>query len=423
MSSTLEADIARLQATVSSLLSLISHCQASISILTAPAPSPTSTLQAPSAAITTTTATAPESTIPPLSLLHDTASLARAHTTKLALLLTQHSLSATAAATIKLLSTIQTSIVPPLLTSLELLHSHGHARVLLKMASVQVGQVLHGIAEMLAGPLKKTLQDAQANKGENRKVVKDTVTLPSTGKIWAACDALIGLQENGLVGVVSSKLKICQETISDATEELKKYIDKCTPSVNGTSSSSGDHASDGDDAEGEDDDFWDDEDDFPSTSLSSHIPKKKRARKPLPPHILMSMNASLKRLKTISIILQTIKNHRLAVPSTVPRPDPAHTVNPDKRISERLDGMATTAEEIVALVDDVVGGYYDLDGEDEEDSEEKGKEAQKELKPSATEQELIQKAIELVELGRLTWKGQEDEITRLFDACGKSLQK
>ena len=260
-------------------------------------------------------------------------------------------------------------MLPPLITSLELLHSRNHGKIILHEVSRSLVEVLHGLKEMVGGPLRAMVLDALATDGDKAGAAvageKETVILPSTGRIWAACDKLIAIRAKGLAGVVSDRLRSSAETVTDATEELKEYLEKHSPPAQGpsvatsaSSSSVGDSDQDNDE---DDQDFWSDTGDFPSISTP---PTSRRKRKPLPASALEQISATIKRLKTISILLQAIQKRRLV---SGPSPDPANATDPDGEVVRRLDGMADAAEEIVILVDEVVAEFYDLDEDEEEE--------------------------------------------------------
>lgn len=234
-----------------------------------------------------------------------------------------------------------------------------------------MGEVLLGLQELIGGPLKTMVDEAlrEGASGKQEVIEKETVIRPTTGKIWASCDKLIGMQRKGLVGVAWDRLKISAETIEDAAEELASYCKKHTPSAivgcSAATSASSANNSDLDESKEEDqeeddddeDDYWDDDDEFPSSGVS------KKKRKSLPPHVITTINAATKRLKTISILFKAIHKRRLTG-SGAPLPDPALTTTPSQDTVKRLDEMIDVAEELVILVDEVIGEYYELEGEE-----------------------------------------------------------
>lgn len=359
--STITGRIENLQVAINSFLALISHYQYSLSRLSSPPSSNTSP--------TAPTPRSQTSSITPLFLLYDTASLTKAHATKLSLLLTSSSLSATAQAATTVISTIQTSVLPPLLTALELFHAQNHGKIIICAATQPVEEVFRGFRDIVGGPLKTIVDDA-LKKGATGKekvttVQKDAVVLPSIGKIWGACDRLIAIKGKGLFGIVADRLRGAEETIRDATTELDRYYKKHSPQdaiVSSDKSSSGEEGdndnSDGDgDYEDDEDIFWDEE--FSPSSPSTGNPPTRKKRKPFPPHMIASIITSLKRFKTVTLLLKTIHNHRLTPPRTS-LPDPAYTTSPNVVTISKLEAMVDFAEGIVIYVDELVGEYYEL---------------------------------------------------------------
>jgi len=200
---------------------------------------------------------------------------------------------------------------------------------------------------------------ASAEKAKLSGLEKETIILPSTGKIWGACDELIALKATGLNGVVRDRLQSSDETIKDASEELATYYKRHTPGS--SASSSTDRSGEGDDEGGggdDDDPFWDYSDDFPP----SNAPKYQK-KEILHPEVARAIDAFIKRLKATTLLFQAVKKSRLTA-SLAPQPDPALTTSPNPEVVKRLDGMVDIAEEMVALVDEVVGEYYEHGFED-----------------------------------------------------------
>lgn len=257
---------------------------------------------------------------------------------------------------------------------------------------------------MVGGPLKLMVNSglkhgANAGKEEPSGPEKETIILPSTGKVWGACDKLISLKAKGLNGVVRERLQNSDETIKDATEELVTYYRRHAP---GSSAGSGS----GDDDE---DPFWDSDDDFPSSTP----PKNKKQI--FHPEVARAIDASIKRLKAIAVLFQAIKKSRLSATQT-PQPDPALTTTPNLEVVKRLDGMVDTAEEMVVLVDEVVGEYYEHQFEDI------NSDGYKNIL-SESEKSLVQKAVALANLAQLDWDGSSDLRTRLFEELAKAVQQ
>ena len=235
-----------------------------------------------------------------------------------------------------------------------------------------VEEVFRGLEEIVGGPLKKIVDDVLKSGATGKErvttVQRDAIVLPSTGKIWGACDRLIAIKGKGLVGIVGDRLQNAEETIKDAITELDSYYKKHPPADGAVSSdkSSSREEGDNDNSDGDCDDYDDYDDEYtfcdegisPSSPFSGN-PQPKKKRKPLPPHIVTPITMSLKRLKTITLLLKTIRNYRLTLPSAL-SPDPAHTTSPNAATVSRLEAMVDLAEDIVVFADELVGEYYEL---------------------------------------------------------------
>lgn len=244
----------------------------------------------------------------PLSLLHDSALLLKANTTKLGIALKP---PATHDAVQKLLSEIGAGILPSILYGVELCtNTSKHGEALLKEVRLRVRYLFEAFKTLLNEIEEKALN---AEKGTERDS-----QLKSIGVVWERADNLSKLKAIGLTGVVAEKIKSSKGIIEDAESELRDYIE-------------GQDMGDGwsDDEE--------DEDDNPPKDSSEGPPNKAEAEK------------ALKRIRTYSILLSALLKRRLTLgTSSVLVKDVA-----------RLDRLPTLAMDVVNLADDMVIAYSD----------------------------------------------------------------
>ncbi|KAH0406164.1 hypothetical protein KCU90_g24324, partial [Aureobasidium melanogenum] len=172
----------------------------------------------------------------PLHVLRDSATLLKAHTTKLALLLINKPFTPTAVTSV-LRDATQTCL-PAMMSAVELCRPDIWGVFLHHQVVAKVRTVMREMVSFLEEVLDVAREENSSNHSKN--------TLASTGVLWEACDALILLDKTGIAGLAVLKAQELRDTINDAIEELKEWEE-----------------GDGDD---DDEDDEDDEDDADSTS-------------------------------------------------------------------------------------------------------------------------------------------------------------
>lgn len=308
----------------------------------------------------------------PLHVLRDSATLLKAHTTKLALLLINKPFTPTAVTAV-LRDATQTCL-PAMMSAVELcrpdiwgvfLHHHVVAKVRTVMR------------EMLSF-LDEVLDVAREEDSSNHS--KDT--LASTGVLWDACDALIQLEKTGIAGLAVLKAQELRDTINDAIQELKEWEE-------------GDGDEDDDDSE---DDNDDDDDDADSTTSSPQHSRDDQdefddifsAANSLPknrPDLKQRLNTSADKLKKIQFLYAAITKRRLK------------TFTPEvasKKVNIlTLDKLMHLLKELPESVDDLANAFYELDAQ----------------QIDAILATCVENACSAADLLKTDWNGKDDEFT------------
>lgn len=306
----------------------------------------------------------------PLHVLRDSATLLKAHTTKLALLLINKPFTPTAVTTV-LRDATQTCL-PAMMSAVELcrpdiwgvfLHHHVVAKVRTVMR------------EMLSF-LDEVLDVAREEDSSNHS--KDT--LASTGVLWDACDALVVLEKTGIAGLAVLKAQELRDTINDAIQELKEWEE-----------GGGDED---DDSEDEDDD----EDDADSTTSDTQQPKDLQdefddlfsAANSLPkdrPDLKERLQTASDKLKKIQFLYAAITKRRLK------------TFTPDvasKKVNIlTLDKLMHLLKELPEFVDDLANAFYELDAD----------------QVDAILATCVENACSAADLLKTDWNDKDDEFT------------
>lgn len=294
---------------------------------------------------------APDPNINALSLAHDSASLIRAHGTKISLLIINEPFTPSAVSTV--LRELVAGPIPGLASSVQACTSKQYTAVVRKELAWRAQRVL---AE-LDGLLHKVPKDGkvltESKRGGFSKSSKGS--LPATGLLWQACDNVIDLSKMGVGGFFIQKVHQWRDTINDVMEELKEWGDE-------------EPASDEDDEDDDDDDNDDDQDDsvnnladqLGSQSISTQamldslMDSQQTIPASDPDKIRPRLETSLKRLRLVTLLYQALTKRRLQnLPSFPPS-------SSDSNVPSRLDEMANLLARLPESFGDLAIAFYDL---------------------------------------------------------------
>ncbi|KAH7401003.1 hypothetical protein DE146DRAFT_611975 [Phaeosphaeria sp. MPI-PUGE-AT-0046c] len=230
----------------------------------------------------------------------------------------------------------------------------------------QVRQLLSTWGDVLALVLRmaesrQTLKGKDTGPSESEK--QDV--LSATGVLWEACDTLLKVCDDGVVGLVVKKATELRATLLDAIEELKEWGE--------------DIEDDDDEAEGSDDD----EDDI--FAASNKLGKDDKELKEL-------LDTSVKKLKMVGMLYQALIKRRLRTyPAGTAGGTSGATTGPGPKLDELIAGLKSIPD----TVDDLASAFYDLDEDEAKDTLEK---ACNEAKSAA-------------QIVKQSWAGTDDEFT------------
>ncbi|EGE84912.1 hypothetical protein BDDG_07857 [Blastomyces dermatitidis ATCC 18188] len=293
----------------------------------------------------------------PLPLLSASAAALKAQTTKLSLLAVNTPF--TPSALITVLSTVNESILPSLVTAALLAVPteytqafHAEAKLLVKDAFKEFGNLV-GVVKVIAdsggsGDEGKGVTVTEQQKGE---------VMSCTGRLWKTCEQLVSFAEGGVVGFVAGKARQYLELVKDGIRELEEW----------------------DPEEEEDDDedglFWDDGDE-----LGGKAKEKKEKDKASDESNddeettssianLQSEKSNLLRLlNPIAQIYPAIISHRLKSKissSSSTSNDRKQNYQPNSILSSaqisQVNLLLQRLKELPNLVDEAAGSLYDHD--------------------------------------------------------------
>ncbi|KAI2465824.1 hypothetical protein F4781DRAFT_375445 [Annulohypoxylon bovei var. microspora] len=295
----------------------------------------------PSSQSSTSTSISTLQSVDPLSLAHDSATLIKAHTTKLSLLIINEPF--TPSAIIKVLRELVAGPIPALASAVQVCDVHKYtivARQDLSWRCYRVLKELKGLVGIIP-VYGNVLPDAQKNGTKGGKG-----SMTATGVIWAACDDVIMLKKLGIAGLLIKKVEEYRDTLKDILEELKEYSEEVDDD-------------DDDDNDDDDDDVNNITDQIQNTHISTqemlddlmnprHIPRDD------PDKIRERLESCLKRLRLTTLLYTAIVKRRL---KTLP-PLPNTSQIP---VAQRLDEVFPLLKRLPNRFGEVACAFYDLD--------------------------------------------------------------
>ena len=312
MAPTKEADgLANLQATISSITTLVQSFQAALQSPT----SPHADIRDP-----------PN----PLALLSDASKILKAQTTKLSLLILNKPF--TASAITYILTSLSNSCLPGLVGALELCPSAQYTRLLHQHIRSSVLRIMMELLNLVAS----VPQDEHGIENTGRG------TLASTGVLWQECDKIVGLASNGLVLLANQKLEESHGLLKDAIEELEGW-----------------------DPDEEDLD-WD------ADSLPSNNEKRAPTRATDAPFLASSLehltlspianlrNRTLITLRTVRVLYPALKKRRISIFPNITTSSTPDTLPAPSQI-QALDSLLDHTQCFTESADEIAGALYEGD--------------------------------------------------------------
>ncbi|CZT12141.1 hypothetical protein WAI453_003028 [Rhynchosporium graminicola] len=362
-----EADLEILKSTVHTALALLTQLQQQQPAASAPA--------------LTTSAYAPRAEVDALDLAHDAASLIRAHSTKLSLLIINKPFTASAITTV--LRELVRGPLPGLASAVELCDATQYTKVMNAELGYEVGRVFVECAGLVkAIPLDGKILSDDAKNGTG--ATKGRGSLALTGTVWQACDAVIGLKKMGIAGLVVKKAEQYRATLKDALEELQEWAEEEEDEEEEEHEGDAGSGDEEGDAQKEVDDMF---------GNQKHIPSDD------PEKIRPKLEASLKRLRLLGMMYQAVVKRRFkSLPSL---PLPKTTSGPVEEGSGKADVVATVDDvlemmkKIPDAVDELASAYYELYVKHIDDQMEK----------------CFLGGFSELALLKWNWKGEDDEFT------------
>lgn len=366
-----EKDLASLKSTVETVSSLIERLQSAVT----------------ASASATNTSTGD---LNPLALASDAATLLKAHTTKISLMIINKPFTPTAISTI--LREVSSGPLTALVTAVQLCPADRFTSVLRKELQYRVSRVLKEYAALVGEiPLSGSILSEGQKNGTD--VGGGRGSLASTGTVWEACDSLVEIGKMDIAGLMVRRAEQYRDTLKDALEELEEWGEEESDDEDEDSHSASNTNSDEDEG-GEDIAHEQDAEDSPSglsgngnavqstqDALDELFGEEERHIPASDPHkIRPRLDRVLPQLKLLLLLYTALIKRRFrTLPpctslSTLPPLPPAVAASLAATIGlpstpgrgsaiVALDTVAVFLGRIPDIVDELAGAFYRLDAE------------------------------------------------------------
>ncbi|KAF8851782.1 hypothetical protein BDZ45DRAFT_600911 [Acephala macrosclerotiorum] len=318
-----------------------------------------------------------DSLVNALDLAHDTASLVRAHTTKLSLLIINKPF--TPSAITKILRELVAGPLPGLASAVELCTAEKYTRAMSFDLEHWAGGVFVNLGTLVkAIPLDGKVLSDDARNGTG--TVEGNGSLAITGTIWEACDRVIELKKLGVAGLAIKQAEQYRDLLKDALQELQEWGEE-------------DDDDEEQDASG-DEDLDDAQAAVDNMFSERHIPKDD------PDKIRPRLESSLKRLRLLILMYQAVVKRRFKTLPQLPYLEPPPELkgkaeDEDLGTVSCVDEVLNVMKRLLDITDDLASAFYELNGS----------EIDKKM------DDCFLTSFGGVELLMENWKGKEDEFT------------
>ncbi|EHK23385.1 uncharacterized protein TRIVIDRAFT_24487, partial [Trichoderma virens Gv29-8] len=338
-----------------------------------------------------TPATSATSTTPldAIALARDSATLIKAHATKVSLLIINKPFTPSAISSV--VRELVTGPIPGLAASVQACDSNGFTLVFRRELAWRCQRVLVELADLL----QKIPKDGKVLTKENEGFgASGKGSIASTGVLWAACDKVISFANGGVSGFFVEKMNEWKDTLNDIMEEMKEWGDE-EPDEEGD----------------EDEDDEDEVDDLADQVGSTHISTQNllddlmNSHRTIPASdpdgIRPRLESSLRRLRLVILLYQAITKRRMKKLPPLPQSDASG------KVPRRLDELATLLQKLPDSFGDLACAFYELRPREIDD---------------AMDQCFLD-AFAVSELLSESWDGSRDEFTEWTEKFQKEIKK
>ncbi|KAH8775432.1 hypothetical protein F5883DRAFT_546000 [Diaporthe sp. PMI_573] len=287
-----------------------------------------------------------------LALARDSATLVKAHATKISLFIITEPFTPSVISTV-LRQLIQEPI-PAIASAVQLCHADSYTKLIRRDLAWRCGRVLKETRELIQKIPKdgKVLPQEKRDGPQTGKGGKGSIM--ATGVLWNVCDEVINFANLGVVGHIVHRAEHFRDTLKDVMEELKEWSEEQDEEDDDDESDDAD--------EGQDQDVHDLAEGVSNTHIStqamiddlmnSHttIPRDD------PDKIRDRLESTLRRLRLTVLLFQALLKRRL---KTLPKLPLAS--KDDSVVVSRLDEVLPLLRKMADRFNSLAVAFYDLD--------------------------------------------------------------
>lgn len=324
-----------------------------------------------------------------LALARDSATLVKAHATKISLFIITEPFTPSAISTV-LRQLIQEPI-PAIASAVQLCHADSYTKLIRRDLAWRCGRALKETRELIQKIPKdgKVLPQEKRDSQSSAKGGKGSIM--ATGVLWNVCDEVINFANLGVVGHLVHRAEHFRDTLKDVMEELKEWSEE-----QGEEEDDDDDSDDNDADEGQDQDVQDLAEGVNNTHISTQamiddlmnsntvIPRDD------PDKIRDRLDSTLRRLRLTVLLFQALIKRRL---KTLPKLPLAS--QDDSVVVSRLDEVLPLLRKMADRFNSLAVAFYDLDS----------------TEITRLMDQCFFDAFAVSELLAKPWSGQKDEFT------------
>jgi type II secretory ATPase GspE/PulE/Tfp pilus assembly ATPase PilB-like protein len=293
-----------------------------------------------------------------LSVAHDAATLVKAHTTKISLLIINEPFTPTAIT--KVLRELVAGPLPALAAATQLCDPKRYTQALSRDLRYKAGRVFSGFRELV----QKIPADGKALAGVKKDSQQGSIA--ATGLLWSACDDVVALAKLGVAGYLMRQVEQFRDTLKDIMEELKEWAEEESEDEDDEDDEDDDDDTGHHSGKEEDEDVHDHFDAETSNAISTqamlddlmdsehHIPKDD------PEKIRPRVDSSMRRLRLTTLLYQATVKRRLKTLPPLPLPAGDEAVETVSRLDEAMHLLKLLPERFTTLM----LAFYGLDVEE-----------------------------------------------------------
>lgn len=321
-----------------------------------------------------------------MALARDSATLVKAHSTKLSLFIITEPFTPTAI--IKVLRQLIQEAVPALASAVQQCHADLYTKHVRRDLAWRCSRVLKELKELVQRIPKdgKVLPQDKKNGVSGANAERGSVA--ATGVLWSVCDEVISFANLGVVGHLVQRAEHFRSTLKDVMEELKEWSEE-------------QDEEDGDEEDDEgDEDAQNDVDNLADDMNNTHISTQAMLDEFMnatssiprgdPEKIRERLESTLRRLRLTVLLYQALIKRRL---KTLPKLPLA--ADSESTIVSRLDEVMPLLRRVTDRFNSLAVAFYELDSEE----------------INRLMDQCFFDAFAVSELLAKSWDGQKDEFT------------